>query len=81
MGDRVHKGDVLVRLESTELQAQLQRPGAALAMAKANYENAKANLERIRSLYEQGRYPSSSWKRLKPQSLPVARIVRLLPCN
>jgi RND family efflux transporter MFP subunit len=54
VGDRVHKGDVLVRLESTELQAQLQQTRAALAMAKANYENAKANLERIRSLYEQG---------------------------
>lgn len=37
VGDRVHTGDVLVRLDSTEIQAQLKQARAALAMAKANY--------------------------------------------
>lgn len=54
VGDRVHKGDVLVRFESTELQAQLEQARAGLAMSKANYENAKANLERMKSLFDQG---------------------------
>jgi RND family efflux transporter MFP subunit len=54
VGDRVHTGDVLVRLDSTEIQAQLKQARAALAMAKANYENALANLERTKSLFEQG---------------------------
>lgn len=54
VGDKVRKGDVLVRLESTELQAQLQQARAGLAMAKANYESAQANLARTKSLFEQG---------------------------
>ena len=54
VGDKVHKGDVLVRLDSTEIQAQLKQARAAYAMAKANYENALANLARTKSLFEQG---------------------------
>lgn len=54
VGDQVHQGDVLLRLDSTELQAQLKQARAGLAMAKANYENARANLERTKSLFEQG---------------------------
>jgi len=54
VGDEVHKGDVLVRLESTELQAQLKQAQAGLATAKANYADAQKNLERTKSLFEQG---------------------------
>ncbi|ATW25955.1 efflux RND transporter periplasmic adaptor subunit [Candidatus Formimonas warabiya] len=54
VGDRVHQGDILIRLDSTELQAQLKQAKAGLALAKANYQNALTNLERVKSLYEQG---------------------------
>lgn len=54
VGDMVHKGDVIIHLESTELQAQLKQAQANLTMAQANYNNALTNLERTKSLFEQG---------------------------
>ena len=46
-GTRVKKGDVIARLDSTDLDAQL-------AEAKANWVNAQADLDRQKSLYDQG---------------------------
>ncbi len=46
-GTRVKKGDVIARLDSTDLDAQM-------AEAKANWVNAEAELERQKTLYDQG---------------------------
>ena len=46
-GTRVKKGDIIARLDSTDLDAQL-------AEAKANWVNAQAELDRQKSLYDQG---------------------------
>ena len=46
-GTRVKKGDVIARLDSTDLDAQL-------AEARANWVNAQAELERQKSVYAQG---------------------------
>ena len=46
-GTKVKKGDVIARLDSTDLDAQL-------AEAKANWVNAQADLDRQKSLYDQG---------------------------
>lgn len=54
VGDQVGQGDVLVRLETTELQAQLKQAQAALAMSQANYESAVVNLERMEILFDEG---------------------------
>ncbi len=52
-GTRVRKGDVIARLDSTDLDAQL-------AEAKANWINAGAELARQKSLYDQGLAPKSA---------------------
>src|SRR5713226_2333126 len=52
-GTRVKKGDVIARLDHTDLDAQL-------AEAKAGWVNAKAELERQRALRAQGLSPQSS---------------------
>lgn len=52
-GTRVRKGDVIARLDSTDLDAQL-------AEAKANWINARHELERQKSLYDQGVTTKSS---------------------
>ncbi len=52
-GSRVRKGDVIARLDDTDLSAQL-------AEANANWVNAQADLERQKSLYEQGLAPRST---------------------
>lgn len=54
VGDTVKEGQVLVRLESGEIQAQLRQAQAALATAKTAYDNAKVNLQRTQELYNEG---------------------------
>jgi HlyD family secretion protein len=60
-GDSVLKDQVLIELESKELQAQLKQVEAAyqvslaqLAQSKSNLENLKTNLERTRQLFKAG---------------------------
>jgi HlyD family secretion protein len=52
-GTRVKKDDVIARLDSTDLDAQL-------AEAQANWVNAQADLTRQKSLYDQGLNPKSA---------------------
>jgi len=52
-GSRVKKGDVIARLDHTDIDAQL-------ADARAAWTNAKAELDRQKSLYEQGLSPKSA---------------------
>ena len=52
-GSHVRKGDVIARLDHTDIDAQL-------ADARAAWQNAKAELERQRSLYQQGLAPKST---------------------
>lgn len=52
-GSRVEKGDVIARLDHTDLDAQL-------AERRAAWVNAKAELERQRSLHAQGLAPKAS---------------------
>ncbi len=52
-GSKVRKDDIIARLDDTDLMAQL-------AEAEANYVNAKAELARQQSLYDQGLSPKST---------------------
>lgn len=52
-GDAVRKGQVLVRIDDTEVSQSLNESRAVLAQAEASFENAKANYERSQRLYEQ----------------------------
>jgi HlyD family secretion protein len=52
-GTRVRKGDVIARLDSTDLDAQL-------AETNANWVNAGAELARQKSLFDQGLSPKSA---------------------
>jgi HlyD family secretion protein len=52
-GTRVKKGDIIARLDSTDLDAQL-------AEAKANWVNADAELKRQKVIFEQGLTTKSS---------------------
>jgi HlyD family secretion protein len=52
-GSRVRKGDVIARLDHTDIDAQL-------ADARAAWTNAKAELERQKALHQEGLAPKSS---------------------
>ncbi|MFA9459760.1 efflux RND transporter periplasmic adaptor subunit [Thiohalorhabdus methylotrophus] len=53
VGDSVAKGDTLVRLDDSALQAQLAVAQAALRAAEARVKEARQNFQRIQNLYEQ----------------------------
>lgn len=53
-GERVAKGDVLVRFEIPSLQAEVQRQTAEVQRAQAALANAKANQARQRELFDRG---------------------------
>ena len=51
-GDRVKKGDLLVRIKPDQYQAQVERAEAGLASAQASLMMADANLEKANSEYK-----------------------------
>jgi len=51
-GQRVKKGAVLLRLDKTVLQAQLDEAAAEQALAQADEEDAKRELERAKELFD-----------------------------
>jgi RND family efflux transporter MFP subunit len=53
-GDRVRRGQVLVRLERRDLEAAVEQAHAAVAMAEAELERARAQHDRMRSLQSRG---------------------------
>lgn len=53
-GDRVRKGDLLVRFEIPSLQAERAARDADLKRAEARRENADAALKRLEGLFERG---------------------------
>lgn len=54
IGDRVRKGQVLVRLEQDDLKARSDLAGAAYLEAKAAFDKAKTDLERDKPLAQEG---------------------------
>ena len=53
-GERVARGDMLVRFEIPSLQAEVQRQAAEVQRAQAALANAKANQARQRELFDRG---------------------------
>jgi RND family efflux transporter MFP subunit len=51
IGNRVNRGDILARLESTEFQLEVDRGRAALESATAQSDAAEAAYQRIRALF------------------------------
>jgi HlyD family secretion protein len=49
-GDRVHAGEVIARLEDSDVRAQLAQAEANLALTEADRHNAEHSLARIRAL-------------------------------
>ncbi len=54
VGSMVRRGQVLMQLDSGDLELRRQQAEAGLAQARAQSRNAKANYERVVALYENG---------------------------
>ncbi|MFO7799025.1 efflux RND transporter periplasmic adaptor subunit [Rhodohalobacter sp.] len=51
VGDRVQKGDLLVRIKDDQIRAQKSQIEANMVQAQANLENTEKNYNRIKNLY------------------------------
>lgn len=51
-GDRINRGQVLVRIKDASIRAQLQQVKANLSEARVSLENTRTNYKRIEALYE-----------------------------
>jgi RND family efflux transporter MFP subunit len=52
-GDRVRRGQLLLRLDSDDVEAQQRQVQARLREARAHLDNARTNFERFETLYQQ----------------------------
>lgn len=52
-GERIKKGELLLTIDPTEIEAQLAEARARLSQVQARRSEAQADLERFRTLYEQ----------------------------
>ncbi len=69
VGSRVRKGDLLVQLDTTELNAQLRQAQAAVQLQRESavqndirLQDARNNLTRMESLYKQGAISKQSYE-------------------
>ena len=53
-GDEINRGQLLVKINSNEIQSKLKGVNASLSEAKASLANVKRNYERIKILVEKG---------------------------
>jgi len=56
----VRKGQPLIKLEESEVRAQLNQAQEALNQAKINLVNVESNLTRVRELFKKGLPPRNS---------------------
>jgi RND family efflux transporter MFP subunit len=66
MGDRVHKGQLLVTISSGDIQARRAQAGAAIAEAEANVKSAQKDYDRYTALFSK---QSASAKELENVTL------------
>jgi RND family efflux transporter MFP subunit len=64
-GDRVSKGQVLAELNVEAITLQLRQAEAGLAVAQANYNNAKTNLERMERLSKENAVSAQQYEQVK----------------
>ncbi|AVR47462.1 efflux RND transporter periplasmic adaptor subunit [Christiangramia fulva] len=65
IGDRVKKGELLVSINNTDLQAKLAQVNARITEAEAAFKNAKKDYERYQALFEEN---SASQKEMDDMS-------------
>lgn len=64
-GDRVIKGQLLAELDTQNLRLQLQQAEAALAAARANFEDARKNKERMDRLFQEKAVSEQQYEKIK----------------
>lgn len=64
-GDKVKKGQLLAELDTRPIRLQLEQGKAALAVAEANYKDAKRNVERMERLKQEKAVSDQQYEKIK----------------
>ena len=64
-GERVEKDQVLLTVDQSDVDSQIQQAEAALAKARSGLANARANFERFQRLYEQNAVPKQQFEQME----------------
>jgi RND family efflux transporter MFP subunit len=64
-GDMVREGQLLAELDTRAIRLQLEQAEAALAVAEANYKDAKRNMERMERLIEEKAVSDQQYEKIK----------------
>lgn len=64
-GEKVKKGQLLAELDTESIRLQLKQAEAALALAKANYEDARRNLERMERLFKEKAVSDQQYEKVR----------------
>ncbi|MBO8129064.1 MAG: efflux RND transporter periplasmic adaptor subunit [Peptococcaceae bacterium] len=82
VGDKVHKGQVLVRLEADELKAAVEMAESQLLQAELNFQDASRNYERMKFLLERQAVSQSEFEQAeKAYLLAKDNYERLAPAQ
>ena len=64
-GDRVQRGQTLVRLDGADVEAAIRQAAAAKSAAEAGWRNAQSDTEKYGLLFERGMLADMEWRRLQ----------------
>ena len=67
VGQKVKKGVMIASIDDTDIQIQYEEAKVAMLNAEVQKDNAKANLTRVRELYENNNVPLSEYENAKNQ--------------
>jgi RND family efflux transporter MFP subunit len=64
-GDKVRKGQLLAELDTRATRLQLEQADASVAVAQANYNDAKKNMERMERLIKENAVSEQQYEKIK----------------
>lgn len=75
-GDAVHAGQVLARLDATDLEGNIRQAEAGVAAAEAAAADARTDAERVGTLYAQGHISDNEWRKVKLRESTTAEALQ-----
>ncbi len=66
-GESVKQGQLLITVDPTDVQGQVEMSGAGLAQAEAALADAKADYDRFGDLYREEAIPKAQWDKIRLQ--------------